>query len=257
MNISVLILAKNEQEMMPDCLKQLNFASEIIILDQYSSDDTVKIAKKYTDKIFKSNSKDFSENRNILLSYATCDWVLYLDSDERLSPKGIAEIEEFVKSPKFDAYYFPRKNFVLGTYLNHGGWWPDYAPRLFKRKNVKKWYGKVHETPAIIGTFGYAEEPINHLTARSVTSMLEKTIKWAKIEADLAYTANHPKVAIIKVIKAMLFEFGYRYIKKLGVLDGRVGLIEAIFQALHKAVYLTYLWELQNKTQEKTASFKK
>lgn len=249
--ISALVLTKNEKDSIADCLKQLDFVNEIILLDQQSSDETVKIARKFTDKIFTTKSGDFSKNRNILKEEASYDWILYIDADERLSSDSITDISEAISSGNNSVYYFPRKNIILGRWLKHGGWWPDYVPRLFKKSDLSSWYGKIHESPKVKGTSGYFKYPLIHLTASDISSMSLKTIKYAKIEAELQLIANHPKVNIPKVIYAPTKEFIRRYFLKLGFLDGTVGFIESIFQAYHVAVVLVYLWELQNKTLEK------
>ncbi len=247
MDISALILAKNEENMIGDCIKQLDFVKEIIILDQNSRDKTIEIANKYNVEILNSSEENFSKNRNLLLSRAKSKWILYIDCDERLSKDNIDEIKTVLSNITYSAYYFPRKNIILGKWLKHGGWWPDYVPKLFLKKKLIKWQGKVHESPIVEGKYGYMKEPLTHYTARSIGSMLEKTIKWAKIEAQLSYEANQPNVNIIKIVKAVILEFSKRYFVKLGILDGTIGLIEAIFQSLHKAAILTYLWEFQNK----------
>ncbi len=135
----------------------------------------------------------------------------------------------------------------MGKWLRHGGWWPDYVPRLFKRESQVRWFGEVHESPKIKGESLYLNTSISHLTARNLDLMFKKSIKWGEIEARLAFEANHPKVTIIKIIWAVKKEFLSRYISKLGFLDGFVGAIEAFYQAYHKAIVLTYLWEFQNK----------
>ena len=257
MKISALILAKNEEETLEECLRQLNFVDEIIVLDQFSTDDTIKIAKKYTDKVIQSSKQDFDVNRNILRSKAEGEWLLYIDSDERITSTLREEILTTIKDKKHAAYYIPRENYVLGKRIRHGGWWPDYVPKLFKKNQLIAWNGRVHESPQINGSFGYFKNPLIHYTARSMSKMFQKTIKWAKIEAELSFNAQHSKVSQIKLLKAMVFEFSSRYFKKLGILDGVPGLIEAIYQALHKAIVLTYLWEIQNNTEEKFIKFKK
>ena len=269
MQLSALILAKNEEDMIEDCLSQLSFADEIIVCDQNSSDKTVEIAKKYTNKVLNSNFWQFDKNRNLLLSQAKGKWVLYVDCDERLTPQLIREIKRTIKDQKLPAYldpqsessrkrtaecsafYIPRKNFVLGKHVRHGGWWPDFTPRLFKKDNLIGWTGQVHESPQINGKFGYLRQPLIHLSARSLNLMLTKSTKWAKIEANLFYRAGSPKVTAPKVAKAALSEFLSRYIAKIGILDGTIGLIEAIYQGLHQAMVLTYLWEIQNNSAGK------
>src|SRR3990167_5419890 len=251
MQISALILTFNEEEVIEDCLKSLAFVDEIVILDQYSEDETVKIAQKFTNHIFKTRYREFDKNRNILARYAKGKWLLYLDSDERLTPDGIYEIEKSIKENKFSAFYMPRKNYVLGKLIKHGGWWPDYAPRLFKKKHFIEWSGQIHESPKFKGQLCYLKEPISHVTARNLNLMLEKSIKWAKIESSLFYKFQNSKVTIVKIAKASLFEFIRRYFFKRGFQDGAIGLIEAIYQALHQAMVFTYLYEKQNKTLEK------
>lgn len=254
--LSALILAKNEEALIEDCIKQLNFADEIIVLVQNSRDQTEKIAKKYATKVLVSTEATFDTCRSALKNEAQGEWLLYVDCDERLSDNLINEISALIVNNEFSAYYFPRRNYVLGKWLRHGGWWPDYVPKLFKKERLTEWLGAVHESPKIKGKFGYTNNPIEHYTARSISKMLYKTTKWAKIEADLRYNAGQPPVTALKVVKAMIFEFTNRYFIKLGALDGVVGLIQSIFQALHQAAVFTYLWELQNDTQGKYKSIK-
>src|SRR3990167_1243259 len=110
MNISALILTKNEEEMIGDCLKQLDFVNEIIVLDQNSTDRTEGIAKKYTERILKTKNSDFAKNRDLLASEAKGEWLLYVDSDERFPTDLKNEIQESVKNKNFAAYIIPRKN---------------------------------------------------------------------------------------------------------------------------------------------------
>lgn len=247
LNLSALVLAKNEEETLAGCLKRLDFAKEIIVLDQNSTDKTSLIAKKMATKVFKSNDQNFASNRNFLAQKAQCPWILYLDPDERINEENIKEIENSIKDPLFDAYYFPRKNIILGRWLKYGGWWPDYVPRLFKKDSLSGWEGDVHESPKIVGGFGYFHHPIDHLTGRSMGKMFEKTIKWGEIEAGLYAKSGYPKVTKLKILRAMTREFVQRYFLKRGFLDGKVGLIESVYQALHMAIVFVYLWEIQNK----------
>lgn len=252
MKLSALVLTYNEEEMIEDCLKQLDFAHEIIVLDQNSQDKTVKIASKYASKIISSSVEGFDKNRNTLAAAAKGEWLLYIDADERLTKELTSEIKQAIKAPRTaecSAFYFPRKNIILGKWLAHGGWWPDYIPRLFRKDKLKGWYGQVHESPKVDGSFGFLKTPIIHLTARSISQMLEKTTEWAKIEAQLFRKGNYPAVTIGKVVKSAMSEFFRRYVAKRGFLDGTVGLIEAIYQSFHQAAVLTYLWEAQHKNE--------
>ena len=144
------------------------------------------------------------------------------------------------------AYYFPRKNIIFRKWLRHGGWWPDYVPRLIRRSKLIGWEGKVHESPKFHGQFANFKSPLIHLTGRNLSQMLKKSTKWAKIEAELYYKTYSSKVSVLKVFKALFSEFFRRYFIKMGFLDGQAGLIESIYQAFHQAIVLVYLWELQN-----------
>lgn len=252
--ISALILTKNEEDLISDAIGQLDFVDEVIVLDQSSQDKTVKLARKFTDKIYQTKSGDFAQNRNLLASHAKGEWLLYVDCDERLTESLVGEIQDAIKNSKFSAYYIPRQNFLLGKWQKHGGWWPDYVPRLIRSKSLIAWQGKVHESLKVEGEVGYSKKsfayfknPLVHLTARSVSQILEKSIKWAKIEAQLYYQRQNPKVTIAKVLKAASSQFISRYFLKLGILDGTIGLISAIYQSLHSAAVFTYLWEIQNR----------
>ncbi|MEK9146612.1 MAG: glycosyltransferase family 2 protein [Patescibacteria group bacterium] len=254
--ISALILTKNEEDLISDAINQLDFVDEIIVLDQSSQDKTVERARKFTDKIARTTSEDFAKNRNLLASHAKGEWLLYVDCDERLTESLAREIQDAIKNSKFSAYYIPRQNFLLGKWQKHGGWWPDYVPRLIKRKSLIAWQGKVHESPKIEGESGYFKNPLVHLTARSMSRILEKSIKWAKIEAQLYHQSTNPKVTIVRITKGAISEFISRYFLKLGFLDGTIGAISAIYQSLHRAMIFTYLWELQNDAKQKFAKAK-
>lgn len=254
--ISALILTKNEEDLISDALKQLDFVDEIIVLDQSSQDKTVERARKFTDKIVRTTSEDFAKNRNLLASHAKGEWLLYVDCDERLTESLAREILDAIKNSKFCLFYIPRQNFILGKWQKHGGWWPDYVPRLIKRSALIAWYGEIHESPKIEGEFSYIKNPLVHLTARSMSQILEKSIKWAKIEAQLYHQSTNPKVTIARITKAASSEFISRYFLKLGFLDGTIGAISAIYQSLHRAMIFTYLWELQNDANQKFAKAK-
>jgi glycosyltransferase involved in cell wall biosynthesis len=237
------------------CLKQLDFVDEIIILDQNSQDKTCELAQKYTKKIFKTESQAFDENRNTLAKMAKSDWLFYLDVDERIEKEAKIEIKKAIAEAKYQAYYFPRKNIIFGKWLKHTGFWPDYVPRLFKHNKLISWQGRVHESPKIDGKFGYLKTPILHLTARNLSAMFSKTIRWAKVEAQLSYEVKHPKVTRLMITKAIISEFLGRFFIKKGFMDGVIGLIESIYQAFHRVIVLTYLWELQNDVKIKSKKF--
>src|SRR3989344_8073984 len=137
--ITTIILTKNSQEKIEEVIKSvLKLDGEILVLDDESTDDTVKIAKKLGSRVEKQTGKGYADKRNLGLKLAKQDWIFYLDSDELLTPELAKEIKEIAKGNKHSVYAVPRKNIILGKAMIHGGWYPDYVERLFKKDSLEK-----------------------------------------------------------------------------------------------------------------------
>lgn len=246
--ISVLVLTKNEEKMIKNCLESVKWADEIVLLDNNSEDKTVEVAKNYTKYIFQKEFEGYDKERNFLLSKAKGDWILYVDADERVSAQLREEIRQTTndKRQTSDAFAIPRKNILLGKWQKHGGWWPDYQIRLFKVKFLKGWLGELHETPNFEGDLGHLKNPLIHLTHRDIISMMQKTIRWAPIEAKLRFGINHPKMSWWRFVRVVRLETISRFLKG-GWHDGIEGVIEIYYQAF--SLFITYvkLWEMQRK----------
>ncbi len=245
--ISVVIIARDEEKMIEDCFASAIFADEIILLDGGSIDRTLEIAKKYKVKIFRQESKevDWGAWHNQGIKEASSDWIFYLDADERITPKLQKELIETISQQENVAFAIPRRNILLGKPMYYGGWYPDYQIRLFKKEKLIKWEGKLHERPIFKGSLEHLSEPMFHLTHRDLSSMVEKTRKWAGIEANLLLAANHPPIVWWRFLKVMFNEFVFRFVKKQAWRDGKVGWIEGIFQMFSRFLTYAYLWEKQ------------
>lgn len=247
MKLSVVVLTKNEEEMIADCLKSVyQLTDEIVIVDSGSTDKTLEIVKKYTDKIFNEDSNDFSAKRNLGLEKAKGDWVLYIDADERVTSKLSSSIKHQVLSDKKTdsvAYKVKRKNFYLG---NHE--WPqiEKIARLFKKNALSGWRGQLHESPNFEGEMEELDGFLLHYTHRDLSSMLKKTIEWSKVEAELRFKNGHPKMTLWRFPRVMLTAFWDSYIGQGGWRVGTMGLIESIYQAFSMFITYARLWELQN-----------
>lgn len=246
MKLSVIVLAYNEEKMIRACLESAKWADEVVIINSASKDKTLEIASQYTKKIFERKLKSFAEQRDFGAKEAEGEWILYLDADERITKNLQMEIKKALKTKPFSAYQIPRQNYFYGKKIRYGGYWPDYVTRLFKKNDFLGWQGKIHESPKFKGKLGTLQHPMLHLSHRSVSEGFEKSLRWTKMEAELFFKANHPKISALRVLKVGLWEFCYRYFKKLGFLDGFVGFVEAMIQAWNKFMVYTYLWELQN-----------
>ena len=243
--VSAIVIAKNNQELIPDCLDSLSWANEIVLVDTGSTDKTNEIALRHGVKIFKAERKGFSYWRNLGAEKAQGDWLLYVDTDERVTPELRKEIHETVKKGELNAYAIPRKNILLGRPMHWGGWWPDYVLRLIEKDSLIGWKGDLHEQPGVKGDVGKLKNSLTHISHRSLEEMVAKTNEWSEIEAKLLFKSGHPKMAWWRFISVGAREFWYRAILKLGFLDGVVGAIEIIFQMFSRMITYAKLWEMQ------------
>lgn len=250
MQISVVVLTKNEEGMIGECLESVKWADEIVVVDSGSKDKTLEIVKKYTDKIWLDGSDDFSAKRNLGMEKARGEWILYIDADERVTPELRQEVESRIMNYEsgINSYRLKRKNFYFGN-----NEWPyiEKIERMFKRDQLNGWQGKVHESPILRGEVGELGGFLLHYTHRDLSSMVQKTIEWSRVEAQLRFQAGHPPVTWWRFPRVMLTAFWDSYIKQGGWKVGTVGVIESMYQAF--SIFVTYarLWELQNnKTME-------
>lgn len=246
--ISTVIIAKNEEAKIGDCLASLSWAGEVVLVDSGSTDRTIEIAKAAGAAVVSVERGGFSDWRNAGLKASRGDWVLYLDADERVTPLLKNEIELTQKAEQdVAAYAIPRRNIILGKEMKHGGWWPDYVKRLFKKKYLKRWTGSLHEEPEYSGTLGYLKNPMVHLKHDNLAEMVEKTNKWSEIEARLLFEAHHPQMAWWRFVRIILTEIWYRLIVMRGFMDGSVGVIYSFYQSWSRFLTYAKLWEMQLK----------
>lgn len=277
--ISAVVIAKNEENMIADCLDSIAFCDEIVVVDSGSEDRTSEIAKRMGVKVFNFKSDDFSKLRNFGLKKAKGDWVLYVDADERISSELAEEIKQIIQvrhsgnpptggasrisndSERFwisqndedsglVGYKVKRKNFYLGSSKKNE--WPyiEKLERLFRKDKLKGWKGKLHESPVVEGKIGELDGFLLHYTHRDLTSMLNKTIEWSKIEAELRLAANHPKVTWWRFLRVMLAAFFDSYVRQKGWKVGVVGLTESIYQMFSMFITYARLWEIQQKIKK-------
>ena len=259
--ISAIIIAKNEENMIADCLDSVSFCDEIIVVDGGSEDRTPEISKRMGAKVFVHKTDDFSELRNYGLEKAKGEWILYIDTDERVTEKLREQITHLTKDngrgSQLNGYFLKRKNFYLGS--SEKNEWPyiEKLERLFRRDSLKGWKGRLHESPLVVGEIGEIGEGfLLHYTHRNLTSMLAKTIEWSKIEAQLRFNARHPNVTWWRLVRVMITAFFDSYIRQKGWKAGTVGLIESTYQMFSMFVTYARLWEMQNKVKSQNAKVK-
>lgn len=246
MTIAAVIIARNEEGMIANCLDTLRWCDEIFVIDHASTDSTPLLAERAGAKVIKQKgSISLSELRNVGLAAADSEWILYIDADERVTPALMKEIKSAVLQANVTSFAVRRNNIHYGKWMQHGGWEKDSVVRLFKTSALKKWSGEIHEHAEVEGKQSDLWEPLVHLTHRNLLDGLRKSMEWTPIEAELLMKANHPRMSMPRLIKVMATEFIRRFFFMKGWKDGLEGGIESMVQAINRFFVYEQLWERQ------------
>ena len=251
--LSVIIITKDEQDRIKACLESVGWADEIVVLDNGSTDETLEIVKKYTDKVITFKDQDFATLRNKGMEQARGEWVLYVDSDERVLDPLRKEIEALITFSDCSAYAISRRNIIFGKEVKYGPFSPDWVIRLLKKEDFETWIGRVHEYPKFRGKLGYTKNSLLHLTHRDVDQIVLKSLEWSKIDAKLRLEAGHPKMSGWRFIRILFTELFNQGFKRGGFFNGSIGVMDSILQTF--SLFMTYvrLWQMQqNKNLDET-----
>lgn len=247
MSITAIIIAKNEEEMIANCIEGLRWCDEIIVIDNGSTDTTANIAEKLGARVIGYANDNFAKVRNEGLKRSKTDWVFYVDADERVTPALAREIMVNVETNAAEAFTIKRQNICYGYHLSNGGWDRDFVTRFFKVSSLKEWSGKIHESAIYEGKNLTLKQPLIHLTHRSTKENLHKSAEWTGIEAELLYKADIKPVSLFTLLRKGSMEFVRRAFLKNGRKDGMVGYVEALVQAMNRVMVYIQVWELQQK----------
>ena len=234
-SITGLIITYNEEKNIREVLGCFDFCEEIIVVDSFSSDNTVEIASRNPKvKIIQHGFEDFTKQRNIALDAAKNDWVLFLDGDERITPELKNEINETInRTNADDAYYIYRIFFVGKKKINFSGTQNDKNFRLFKRSKasyVK--HKKVHETLDVNGTTGVLENRLLHYSFENYATFKSKMLYYGRLKGE-ELAANGKNYSVVVHYIKVIFKFVKTYFLKLGILDGVDGLRISYLQSLY------------------------
>lgn len=245
MNLSVIIITKNEASHINACLASISWANEIIVLDSGSTDNTIELCKAYTDKVYSTDWQGFGIQKQRALNYATNDWVLSIDADETVTEALKNEILNAIQSAEYNGFEIPRLSNYCGRAMKHGGWFPDYVLRLFKREHGSFTDAVVHERIVVSGNIGRLNHPFLHDAFVNFEEVLHKVNHYSSLGADLLQQKN-AKATIPKALFKGFWTFFRTYILKAAFLDGWHGLLLAISNA--EGAYYRYvkLWLIQN-----------
>ena len=250
--LSVAIITKNEGRNLRDCLKSVEFAAQIVVVDSGSTDETLQIASQFGCDVFIESWKGFGPQKQSAIDKCRFSWVLVLDADERIPTATASMIKKIVLNPSIPSagYSFPRKNYFQGHWVKHMGWWPDRILRLFRKELGKMTPCAVHESVILDRPIEALDEPIEHYPESQFSKILIKIDQYSNLGAEEAYK-NGKKTSIWSAAFRAKLTFIQNYIVKLGFLDGVQGFTLAITDAINKFFKYAKLNEMNR--QDKSA----
>jgi glycosyltransferase involved in cell wall biosynthesis len=244
--VSAVIVTKDEEENIQDAIGSVKDFSEIIVIDSYSSDRTVEICKKYTEKVFQEEWQGYAKQKQKGIERATMPWVLILDADERITPELKSEIAKVLDDKSHNGFYIPRKNFFLGRWIRHGGWWPDYTLRLFRKDMAFIEEREVHEKVVVNGNTKYLKNPMEHHTSRTLSDFLKKLEDYSTLSAkEMGRKGRRP--GILTITFRPFLTFSKMFFLRLAFLDGRYGLILSLLYSYYTFLKYVKAWEKERK----------
>lgn len=244
--ITVVVLTKNEEKNIVDCLESLSFCDEILLVDDNSQDRTVEIAKRMNATVLKhSLDNDFSRQRNFGLKMAKNDWVLFVDADERVNPFLAKEIIYMIAQEDFDGFYIKREDTMWGKKLKFGEAGNIWLLRLAK-KRAGRWEGIVHEQWIITGRVGRLKNSLDHFPHQSIEQFLKEINYYTTLRAKELFKEGQG-IHWHSIIIYPKLKFLVNYFIRLGFLDGLPGFIYAIMMSFHSFLVRGKLWILNQK----------
>lgn len=242
-----LVICHNEEKNIEDCLKSILWCDEIVIADSFSTDNTLNIAKNYTDKIFQNEWKGFAAQRKFALSKTDSEWIFSLDADERCTTELESEIKSIIFSGNVseDGFEIPRKSFFLNKWIRHGGWYPNYQLRLFRKSKAGVTDRLVHESYSVNGSKSRLKNDILHYTVTSVSEFVTRINSYSDLSALEKYGKR--KTGFFQLLIFPGLAFLQQYILKGNFLDGKEGLMVSKFHMMTKLLNYMKIMEMQIK----------
>lgn len=255
--LTVIIPTGNRVDVIEDCLRSVTWADELLVVDSFSNDGTLTIAEKYADRVIRREYVNSANQKNWAIPQAAHEWVLIVDTDERVTPALRQEIEAILANPGTVmpvGYRIPRVNYLWGKPVYHGGYYPDYQVRLFKRDQGRYQPRQVHAHVLLDGECGTLQSPLTHYAHRSLDQTLSNLlIRMTTWEAE--YRVEAARQAGRKLTQNLwlnltfrpIAAFFLRYVRQQGFRDGYRGLILSLIWAMYVGITYMKIWEMELK----------
>lgn len=245
--LSAIVITRNEAHNLDDCLQSLKgLVNEIIVVDSQSTDDTVAIAMRHGAEVSQpADWPGFGPQKNRALSLATCEWVLSIDADERVTPELAVEIQKVLQDlPRDVAFEIPRLSWYCGRFIRHAGWQPDHVLRLFKRESAKFSDDLVHERVVTDARVESLKNHLLHYSYLNFSQVLSKVDAYSNASAKQAY-AQGKRSTVARALGHGAWAFFRTYVIRAGFLDGGHGLALSISNAETSYYKYLKLWLLE------------
>jgi glycosyltransferase involved in cell wall biosynthesis len=243
MKISATVITLNEERHLGDALDSLSWADEIVVVDSGSTDRTVEVARRYTDRVVEADWPGYAAQKNRAAGEASHDWVFSLDADERVTPELRSAIERVRDSgPTADGYRVARRAWYVDRWVRHGGWYPDWQTRLYDRRKAKFEGEFVHESVRVAGAVATLSGDLLHYTVESLSDHHRRLDRYTTLAAE-QLAAHGRRFSASRAILQPPLTFVQTYVLKQGFRDGAAGLAIAGFAAYYVFLRQVKLWE--------------
>ena len=248
--ISVVILAKNEAGRIRACIESVLWGAEILVVDDESTDDTVRIAESMGARVVRRKMDIEGKHRNWAHAQAANEWILSVDADERVTPELAGEIQALLQAtPPYDLYSFPRRNYIGNHWIRYGGWYPSSQVKLFKRSIFKWEETTVHPRAFSNRPGGTLKSYLIHYTYRDLKDFVDKLNRQTTLEAQ-KWVADKRSMSRGKALWRTVDRFFRAYVGKRGYKEGFLGFILAAFGGWYQLIsYAKYLEFMQGNSE--------
>lgn len=237
--VSIVIIAKNEEKRLPDCLRSVSWAKEVVVIDYDSGDRTAEIARSAGARVFRRTMEIEGKQRNFGFEKASEPWVLSLDADERVSPELAGEIQQKIsekeKDPACVGFAIPIKTFIGSRWVRGAGYYPARKTRLFRRGKFRYEEAGVHPRALYEGRIDELNGDILHYSCENLGQWILKFNRETTLEAEKWITDGR-KVSLAKTIRKTVDRFLKNYFLKGGWSDGLMGFTMSIFHGLYQLI---------------------
>ncbi|HUI10478.1 MAG TPA: glycosyltransferase family 2 protein [Bacteroidota bacterium] len=250
--VTVVLVTLNEEGNISRCLDSCRWADEIVVVDSFSTDRTVEIARAYTDRVYQHEYPGTSRQVERGITYATGDWIFVIDADEEVSPELAAEVKAVLSSGDgYAGFEFIRKPEAFGKWIEHGGWFPDYQFRFFRKDSYFPEHQEIHGGFSTHGRRGRLKGYLYHHTYRTIYAYVEKMNEYTSLHVSNRLRDNPAaRVRWYNLVLSPLSHFLRMFFSRRGYRDGFHGFVLALLDATYAMLMYAKLWEYGMRTRE-------